>query len=168
MEHGQGRRKVKAGAGGMERDRMKIRLEQILEGEEEVILRYRERTKEVEDLIQYLSGRDQGLICRKDGMDVVVKPDAVIYLESVDGGTFVYTEKEVLTTGLSLAVAEERFARDGFFRCSKSMVINVCHVDRLKSESGNRIDAQMGNGEHVMISRRYAKALRRILKGERA
>ena len=65
-------------------------------------------------------------------------------------------------------MAEERFARDGFFRCSKSMVINVCHVDRLKSESGNRIDAQMGNGEHVMISRRYAKALRRILKGERA
>ena len=43
--------------------------------------------------------------------------------------------------------------------------MNIYQIDRLKSKAENRIDAQMKNGEHVIISRRYAKELRRILKG---
>lgn len=54
----------------------------------------------------------------------------------------------------------------GFFRCSKSMVINIYRINKLKSMSGNRIDVTMDNGEHVIISRRYAKELRSTLKGE--
>lgn len=146
---------------------MKIRVEQIPEGEEEIILRYREKTEEIEALIQYLNRASHLLICRKDGQDIVVKPRDVLYLESVDGVTYCYTERDIMETGLSLMAAEAQYGQDGFFRCSKSMVINVYHIDRLTSEAGNRIDACMGNGEHVMISRRYAKALRRILRGER-
>ena len=109
--------------------------------------------------------RKRRLPCRKDGEDVLVRPRNVIYLESVDGTTYAYTEEDVLQTGLSLAGAEAEFSGEGFFRCSKSMVINVYHVERLKSEAGNRIDAVMTGGEHVIISRRYAKALRKLLKG---
>lgn len=146
---------------------MKIRIEQIPGGEEEVILRYREKTEEIEALIQYLNKTSHALLAKKDGQEIVVKPRDVIYLESVEGATFLYTAQEVLTTGLSLAAAEAEFSQEGFFRCSKSMVINVYHIDRLRSEAGNRIDAQMGNGEHVIISRRYAKLLRKMLRGER-
>ena len=46
------------------------------------------------------------------------------------------------------------------------MIINIYRIEKLKSESGNRIDAMMDNGEHVIISRRYAKELRSILRGE--
>lgn len=144
---------------------MKIRMEQIKDGEEEVILRYREKTREIEELLAYLNKRSRTILCKKDGEDVLVSPRDVIYLESVDGTTYVYTESDVLQAGLSLAGAEAEFAGSGFFRCSKSMVINVYHVERLKSEAGNRIDAQMTGGEHVIISRRYAKALRKLLRG---
>ena len=145
---------------------MKIRIEQISEGETEVILRIREKTREVEELLSYLNKRSRTLLCRKAAEDVLVKPGDVIYLESVDGTTYAYTENEVLQAGISLAGAEAEYADDGFFRCSKSMVINVYHVERLKSEAGNRIDAQMTGGEHVIISRRYAKKLRRLLAGK--
>ena len=145
---------------------MKIRIEQISEGEAEVVLRYREKTREMEELLAYLNRRSRTLPCRKDGEDVLVKPGEVIYLESVDGTTYAYTEGEVLQAGISLAGAEAEFAEDGFFRCSKSMVINIYHIERLKSEAGNRIDAMMTGGEHVIISRRYAKTLRRILIGK--
>ena len=144
---------------------MKIRMEQIKDGEEEVILRYREKTREIEEILSYLNKRSKAILCKKDGEDVLVSPRDVIYLESVDGTTYVYTEGDVYQAGLSLAGAEAEFSGAGFFRCSKSMVINVYHVERLKSEAGNRIDAMMTGGEHVIISRRYAKALRRLLRG---
>lgn len=144
---------------------MIIRVEQIKNGEDEVILRYREKTREIEELLSYLNKRSRTILCKKDGEDVLVRPRDVIYLESVDGTTYVYTECDVLQAGLSLAGAEAEFSGSGFFRCSKSMVINVYHVERLKSEAGNRIDAQMTGGERVIISRRYAKALRKLLRG---
>ena len=144
---------------------MKIRVEQISEGEEEVVLRYREKTREIEELLAYLNKRSHTLLCRKEGEELLIKPRDVIYLESVDGVTYVCTEREVLSTAVSLAGAEAEYGPDGFFRCSKSMVINLYHIERLRSEAGNRIDAAMTGGEHVIISRRYAKALRRILKG---
>lgn len=144
---------------------MKIRIEQIKDGEEEVILRYREKTREIEELLSYLNKRSHSILCKKDGEDILVRPRDVIYLESVDGTTYAYTEGEVYQAGLSLAGAEAEFSGAGFFRCSKSMVINVYHIEKLKSEAGNRIDAVMTGGEHVIISRRYAKALRRLLRG---
>ena len=36
---------------------MKIRIEQISEGETEVVLRFREKTREVEELLAYLKSR---------------------------------------------------------------------------------------------------------------
>ena len=145
--------------------KMKIRIEHISEGEEEIVLKYKEKTREIEELLSYLNHKSHALLCKKEGEEVLVKPHEVIYLESVDGVTYVYTAAEVFSTAVSLAGAEAEYAGEGFFRCSKSMVINIYHIEKLRSEPGNRIDAQMQGGEHVIISRRYAKMLRKILRG---
>jgi len=89
-----------------------------------------------------------------------------LYLESVDGSVYAYTKDIAAKTNLTLAAAEGLYADDGFFRCSKSMVLNIYHIEYLKSISGNRVDVTMDNGEHVIISRRYVKALRSVMKGE--
>lgn len=144
---------------------MKIRLEQIAEGNDEVILRYREMTPQITALLHYLDRTGTMLVGKRDGQQVVLHPRDVIYLESVDGITYLYTPDEVYSSGESLTAAQEKYSEEGYFRCSKSMVMNIYHIDRLQSLSGNRIDAEMSNGEHVIISRHYAKELRRILKG---
>ena len=144
---------------------MEVRTEQVPKGKEEIILRYSEMTDEIRELLDILTQKENTLLVKKDGEQIVLHPGQVIYLESVDGITYAYTQEDVFSTATSLATAEELYSKQGFFRCSKSMVINIYHIERLKSESGNRIDAQMKNGEHVIISRRYAKELRRILKG---
>ena len=53
---------------------MKIRIEQISEGEAEVVLRYREKTREMEELLAYLNRRSRTLPCRKDGEDAQASP----------------------------------------------------------------------------------------------
>lgn len=145
--------------------RMKLTINRILEGEDEVILRYREMTNEVERILRALRADEKKLIGRQEKEQVILDPKRVLYLESVDEWTFAYTENGVYRIDYTLAEAEAAFAAEGFFRCSKSMVLNIWKVASLKSMSCNRIDARMENGEHVIISRTYAAEFRRILKG---
>lgn len=146
---------------------MKVTLQQIDTGNEEVIIRYRQMTQRIEDIVQYLEGKTEKLSVIKDGQQVFINISDVIYLESVDGVTFLYTQDEVYRTALTLALFGTMYADAGFFRCSKATVINIYRISRLKSMPGSRIDAAMDNGEHIIISRRYAKELRSALKEER-
>lgn len=145
---------------------MKVTLEQISGGIEEIIIKYKEMTGQIEGIVNYINQNEKKLIAFQDGQQISLPPQNVIYLESVDGVTYVYTSREVYRTNLSLAAVEAMYMKEGYFRCSKSMIINIYRIERLKSEPGNRIDARMDNGEHVVISRRYAKELRSILKNE--
>lgn len=144
---------------------MKITLQQIDEGSEEVVIKYRQMTERITGIVKYLEGRGERLLVEKEGEQFVVNVTDIIYLESVDGVSFLYTEKEIYRSGLTLALFESLYTEEGFFRCSKSMVINIYRIKKLRSMPGNRIDAVMDNGEHIIISRRYAKELRSILKG---
>ncbi len=145
---------------------MKVTLQQISAGTEEVVIKYKDMTEQIEGIVNYINRQEKKLIGLKEGQQYAIPPQNVIYLESVDGVTYLYTSMEVYRTNLSLAAVEAMYMEEGYFRCSKSMIINIYRITKLKSESGNRIDAMMDNGEHVIISRRYAKELRRILGGE--
>lgn len=145
---------------------MKITLEQIQEGKDEVIIRYRQMTEQIDGIVKYIEGQEQKLFGIKDGQQFLVSVPKIIYLESVEGITYLYTEQDVYRAELTLALYEALYGAEGFFRCSKSMVINLYRIHKLKSMPGSRIDVTMDNGEHVVISRRYGKELRQILKGE--
>ena len=153
----------RAGKTGIE-EKMKITLQKISDGNEEVIIKYRQMTEQIERIVKYLEGQDEKLLGNKDGEQVLVSVNKVIYLESVDGITWFYTREEAYRCELTLAMWEMMYVKDGFFRCSKSMIINIYHIRRLKSLPGKRIDATMDNGEHVIISRHYSGELRSILR----
>ena len=102
---------------------------------------------------------------KKDGDTVSVIPGDILYIESVDDRIFAYTAGDVIRLEGSLAGIIQKLNDDRFFRCSKSMIINIDKVERLRSLSSNRIDATMEGGEHILISRTYASEFRRILKG---
>ena len=146
---------------------MKIDIRQISEGEESVIIRYRESTPPIERIISILRGEDKKIWGRTDEDTVCISFDEVLYLESVDDRVFAYTTDKVLRIDGSLNSFMTENDDETFFRCSKSIVINVNRVISLKSLSSNRIDATMEGGEHIIISRRYASEFRRFLKGDR-
>lgn len=145
---------------------MKVILQEITKGQDEVIIRYKHMTDKIHDIVRYVEGQGGKLVGTKDGQQFVIKPYQVIYLESVEGSTYLYTENEVYRSSLTLMAAERIYAEEGYFRCSKSMVINIYRIQKLQSMPENRIDVTMDNEEHVVISRRYAKELRNILRGE--
>lgn len=130
-----------------------------------VIIRCQNENEEVRELVALLEAREKKLIGTKEQEEHVIRPEQLLYAECVDGATFIYTEEEVYRTMYTLAELSQTYESLGYFRCSKSCVINLNAILKLTSELGNRIDACLINGEHIIISRRYAKELRMILKG---
>ena len=146
---------------------MRIDIRKITEGEESVVIRYIEPNPAVERIVGILSGQNNRLWGKADGQSIGVDPAELLYLESVDDAVFAYTDDKVLRLDGTLSSFMMEWGDESYFRCSKSMVININKVVSLKSLSSNRIDATMEGGEHIIISRRYASEFRRILKGER-
>ena len=143
---------------------MKITVEHIKGVENEVILRCETIDEEMLGILALLNAASKKIMGIKDGESHLLAPSEVLYCESVDDSNFVYTAKDVFATAYSLSELEMLFSDFGFLRCSKSTVINLNAIDRFKTEDGARINATMRNGEHIVISRHYAKLLRAKLE----
>ena len=146
---------------------MKYTIINHAEGESELILKYSKMTPEVERILQFLGRQQQKLVGSKGKQQIVLEPGEILYMESVDGKTFAYTQGDVLRLDQTLGQLEEILSNINFFRCSKSMILNIDKVTKLKSLPSNRIDATMAGGEHIVISRTYASDFRKRLRGGR-
>lgn len=145
---------------------MKYIINQRNEGENELILNYSQSDAEVEEVLAFMEKKQKKLMGKVDGEKVIFSPEEILYIEKVDDRTYAYTLEQVIQLDISLATAEVILDRVHFFRCSKSMILHVNKVERLKSLPSNRIDATMQGGEHILISRTYASDFRKLLRGE--
>ena len=145
---------------------MKYTINQITQGEDELILNYKEANEEVERILAFMEQGNRRILVWKENEQVIIAPGELLYVESVEGKTFAYTEREVYRMNYTLQQLEVILQKEYFFRCSKSMIMNINKVVGLRSLSSNRIDATMENGEHIMISRTYASDFRKRLRGE--
>ena len=59
---------------------------------------------------------------------------------------------------------DELYHKRQFFRCSKSVLINLLKVESVKPALNGRFTAKLSNGEQIIISRQYVAELKRILK----
>ncbi|MBQ9333106.1 MAG: LytTR family transcriptional regulator [Lachnospiraceae bacterium] len=144
---------------------MKVDIRKIETGDDEVIVRYKEETGRIRKILDVLRDGGEKLYGKKESDVVSVVPGDILYIESVDEKIFAYTCDDVVRLEGTLAGIIQKLGDERFFRCSKSMIINIDKVDSLHSLSSNRIDATMEGGEHIMISRTYASEFRRILRG---
>ena len=145
---------------------MRYQINKINCQEAELILNYKEPDPEVEAAIAFMEKSQKRLIGKKEGQVIVFSPEEVLYFEKVDDKTFAYTDNNVIQVDMSLYSIEVMLDDDRYFRCSKSMIVNISKVSKLKSLPSNRIDVTLTNGEHIIISRTYASNFRKLLKGE--
>jgi len=49
----------------------------------------------------------------------------------------------------------------GFFRSSKSQILNIAKIETLCPDFGGRIEVTMENGYQLIVSRQYAKIFKK-------
>jgi DNA-binding LytR/AlgR family response regulator len=126
----------------------------------EIVIKCTKADEEIHRIESLLHGLDKKLTCTKNGVMKLIDKRDVFYFESVDKRCFVYTLDDVFETSLKLYEIEEVLADMGFFRNSKSQILNITKIESLCPEFGGRIEAIMENGYQLIVSRQYAKILK--------
>lgn len=129
-----------------------------------VDIRCHKVTDEVREIATFVRMRQGKLYGRSDQGQTEVAVVDVLYIESVDERTFLYTAGGVFQTSGPLYELEERLRRKRFLRVSKSTIVNLMKVRAIKPALNGRFLAVMTNGEQVMVSRKYAPNLKRVLR----
>ncbi len=138
---------------------MKIVVHEQREREEtEVVVRCKEMDEEVQRLLSALHALNKKLTGIKDGQTHLIGYDEVLYFDTADKKTFIYTAAEVFETSLKLYELEA-LEPSRFFRASKSSVLNIDQIRSLAPDFGGRLRVALSNGERVLVSRQYAHAL---------
>ena len=65
---------------------------EITQGEDELILNYKEANEEVERILAFMEQGNRRILAWKENEQVIIAPGELLYVESVEGKTFAYTE----------------------------------------------------------------------------
>ena len=130
--------------------------------EEELILRCPDPDlPHIQALLALLAEAERRIPAQEGENRAFLSPADVLYAESVDRGVYVCTREAVYKTPLSLAQLESWFP--SLIRCARTTLVRLGAIDRLRTAPGGRILATLANGERILITRRYAAALRERL-----
>ena len=129
----------------------------------QVVIKCRQIDDEVIRLKCHIELFDRKLQAKKDGEWYFINSSDVLYFESVDNHTFLYTEDDIMEIKLRLYELEVSLSDKDFIRISKSQIVNINKIRSLKPELNRTILATMCNGEQLYISRKYVQAIRNIL-----
>ncbi len=145
---------------------MKVSVQEIeQEQSERVVIQCHSVSDKVNSIINFIKSTDTSLFGYEDGRMVELFVTDIYYVEAVDNQVFAYTEKDTYQLQIKLYEFEEASKFMRFFRCSKSMVVNLMKVDSVYPIFNGRFSAKLFNGEEIIISRHYVSALKRMLGG---
>ena len=126
----------------------------------EVIIRCPRLDERTARLIELLRLSDARLTGEKDGETCILDGAEVLYIDTVDRGTFLYTADGVYQTRLRLYELEGQLTGWDFIRVSKSAIVNFGQVKSLRPDFGGRLRLTMSNGEVVVANRQYVPAIK--------
>ena len=98
-----------------------------------------------------------------DGEIHLIEPAQVYYFEYVDQKVFAYCKSNVYEIKKKLYELEEILPSDDFIRVSKSSILNLDKISSLAPAFGGRFEANLKNGEKIIISRQYVNGLKEAL-----
>lgn len=130
----------------------------------EVIIKCSTITEEIRKMeTLLLHGFEPKLSGIKAGATHLIDKQDIFYFESVDKQTFLYTQDDVYKIALKLYEIENILTDFGFFRNSKSQIVNIAKIESLRPDFDGRMELLLKNNEKVIVSRQYAKILKERL-----
>lgn len=123
----------------------------------EIIIKCKQIDKRVRRIIEQIKQREIMLTGKKNGKIHPLVAEDLFYFESVDNKVFLYDEKEVFESDLKLYELEQITEGIDFIRISKSLIINISHIENVRALFNGKFEAALTNGEKIIINRHYVK-----------
>lgn len=146
---------------------MKIYIKSVSrDREERILIECHEVRDEITEIIDFIKSRDTTLTAYIDQEVFYIALHDIYYIDSVDNKVFVYLKDKVYELKNKLYEFESLYSGKSFFRCSKSVIVNLMKIECIKPALNSRFVAKMKNGEEVIISRKYVPDLKQKLQGD--
>lgn len=129
----------------------------------EVIINCMTEDENVQRIVSALDSLDTKLFCRQQREHFQIALNDILYIESVDRKTFLYTEQQIYETDKRLYELENYLKNRSFFRVSKATIINLKRTKSIRPEIGARLLLTMDNGEKIIVSRQYTSNIKAAL-----
>ena len=129
----------------------------------EIIIKCKKYDDEILSLISRLKMQSEKIVGTIGEKSFVIEPKDILYFDSVDKKSFIYTKAEMYETTLRLYEIEKLLKLQGFFRATKSTILNISKIKSIKTEFNSTLSVEMENGEKLTVSRQYAPILKERL-----
>ncbi len=142
---------------------MKLIIKENREKELTVTVEYPEQNNQVLRIINKIKSEGKFLIGNESGRSYKVLIPEIYYIESIDKRTFVYTKDAVFRTDKRLYQLEKELKEYGFVKVSRNCLLNVGELTHLEVLANSRLEANLTNGEKVIISRTYIPEIKKVV-----
>ena len=126
----------------------------------EIVINGNSLSPQIENIIATLRMLASQMTVTRDGESYILDVAKIVYIESVDRKTFVYTPQDCFESKLKLYEIEQQLCKGGFLRISKASLVNLKYVRSLRAELDRKIRLTLETGEQIIVSRQYAEELK--------
>ena len=132
--------------------------------ETEIIVNCPLADEDILRLIAMLRVYQRKLVGVLDGEQHLLDGKDVLYIDTADKRTFLYTGTAVYESALRLYELENNLKELDFLRVGRSAIVNFRKIRSIRPELGGRLLVTMDNGEQVYVSRQYAGEMKEKLR----
>lgn len=144
---------------------MKLIVDQKETYEKEAIItiQCRQVDSKLQKILTFINTQSNSVSVTKDNLSKQVPLDEVYYFESVDNKTYLYTQSEIYEVSSKLYELEVQLQETSFLRISKSCILNLDKLVRVKALLNAKYEGVLANEEKIIITRHYVAAFKEKL-----
>ncbi|MCL2070267.1 MAG: LytTR family transcriptional regulator DNA-binding domain-containing protein [Treponema sp.] len=123
-------------------------------------------SEDIEKLIAAIRMLEMKVTGQKNGRQLILDAHDIMYIDSTDKRTFLYTSTDVYESPLRLYELEGKLVGRDFLRASKNCLFNINHVLSIEPELDRRLILSMEGGIKIIVSRQYSGAVKKKLEAK--
>jgi len=132
--------------------------------ETEIAVTCNHLSDDIEKLLAAIRMWDMKLTGRKDGRQYILEAADIVYIDSIEKHTFLYSSTGVYETPFKLYELETKLACRDFVRASKNSLLNINHIQFIEPAVDRRLILKMTGDIELVVSRQYSAAVKEKLE----
>ena len=132
--------------------------------ETEITVTCNHMSDDIDKLITAIRMLDMKLTGLKDGRKHILNAADIIYIDSNEKRTFIYTADNLYESPFKLYELEAKLTGRDFLRASKNCLFNINHIKSIKPDLDRRLILTMSKEIKLIVSRQYSAAVKQKLE----
>lgn len=140
---------------------MKLNIIQIPTiAETKITIECRYISKRIQRIIATIRNIETHLPCYQEKALFQIPVDSILYIDTVDNQTFLYTNSDTYYSKQKLYELENQLAEMEFIRISKNTIVNLHQIEQVKSFGISKLELILTNKEKLIVNRNYLYAFK--------